>query len=83
MDLLTVLSYIAAVVETGALIAAMVFMTRGLHEKKNQQRKQGKKGGKSNEITQKTVSACYRNAAIFFVVYIVLNFLRNGSHIFG
>ena len=83
MEFMTVLSYIAAVVETGALIAALVFVTRGLHEKKNQQRKQGKKGGKSSEITKKAVSACYRNAAIFFIVYIALNFLRHGTSVFG
>ena len=83
MDFLTILSYVLAVVETGALIAALVFVTRGMHEKKNQRKKQGKKGGKSNEITQKTVSACHRKAGIFFVVYLVLNFIRLYSGIFS
>ena len=82
MDFLTILSYVLAVVETGALIATLIYVTRGMHEKKNQRKKQGKKGGKSNEITQKAVSACYRNAGIFFFIYIVLNVLRNYSGIF-
>ena len=82
MDFLTVLTYVLAIVETGALIAALIFVTRGLHEKKNQRRKQGKKGGKSSEVTRKEVSASYRYAGLFFFVYIALNFLRNYSGLF-
>ena len=77
MDFMTLLSYALAVIETGALVVALIFITRGLHEKKNQQKKQGKKGGKSSEITQKVVAASYRNAGIFFVIYLLLNLIRN------
>ena len=83
MNFLTILSYVLAVVETCALIAAMIFVTRGMHEKKNQQKKQGKKGGKSDAITRKTVSVSYRNAGICFMIYIILNFIRLHSGFLG
>ena len=82
MDFLTLLSYVLAIVETGALIATLVYITRAMHEKKIQRTKQGKKGGKSSEMTQKAVSLCYRNAAIFFFIYLLLNILRKFSGIF-
>ena len=83
MDFVTILSYILAIAETGSLIAALIYFTRAMHEKKNQRKNQGKKGAKSNEIAQKSISASYRYAGIFFFVYLVLNVLRNYSGIFG
>ncbi len=83
MEFLTALSYVMAVLETAALIAAMIFLTRGLHEKKNQRAKQGKKGGKNSEITQKAITACYQKAGLTFFVYLVLNVVRNYSGLFG
>ena len=83
MDFLTILSYILAVVETTALLATLVYVTRAMHEKKAQKNKQGKKGGKSAEATQKSVSLCYRNAGIAFMIYLILNVIRLHSGIFG
>ena len=82
MDFLTLLSYVLAIVETGALVAVLVYITRAMHEKKIQRTKQGKKGGKSSEVTQKLVSVYYRNAGIFFLIYLALNILRRYSGIF-
>ena len=79
MDILTLLIYMMAIAETGALIAALIFVTRAMHEKKNQRIKKGKKGAQDNEISRKAVAASYRKACIFFGVYIVLNFIRNYS----
>ena len=64
MDFLTILSYVLAVVETGALIGALIYVTRALQEKKIQRTRKGKKGGKSEELVQKTVRVYLRNAGI-------------------
>ena len=76
MDFLTFLRYVLAVVETASLIGALVFVTRALHEKKIKRTRQGKKGGKSNTAIEKAVSAYYRYAGIFFMLYLILNFIR-------
>ena len=60
MDFLTVLKYFLAVVETGALIGALVFSAKGLKEHKN-------KGARKSLLTQ---------AMIYFIVYVLLNMLR-------
>jgi len=83
MDFLTILSYILAAVETTALLATLVYATRAMNEKKAQKTKQGKKGGKSPEATQKSVSQCYRNGGIALLIYLVLNVIRLYSGIFG
>ena len=83
MDFVTILSYILAVAETASLIAALVYVTRAMHEKKIKRTKQGKKGGKSNEIIEKAVRLYYRNACIFFMIYVILNFVRLHSGIFA
>jgi hypothetical protein len=82
MDFLTILSYILAVVETGALIGALIYVTQALQEKKIQRTKKGKKGGKSNEQIEKAVKTYSRNAAVFFVIYLILNLIRRYSGIF-
>ena len=60
MDLFTVLKYILAVVETGALIGALVFSAKGIRERQH-------KDVRKSLLTQ---------AAVYFVVYVVLNILR-------
>ena len=60
MDFLTVLKYFLAVVETAALIGAMIMSTRGLREREDKDAK----------------SAMLKQAAIYFFVYIALNMLR-------
>ena len=82
MDFLTILSYILAVVETGALIGALIYVTQALQEKKIQRTKKGKNGGKSNEQIEKAVKTYSRNAAVFFVIYLILNIIRRYSGIF-
>lgn len=81
MDFLTVLSYVLAVVETAALLGALIFATRAMHENKLK-RRQGKKGAKSTDEIDKTVARYKRTAGIFLAVYLVLNVLRNYSGIF-
>ena len=82
MDFLTILSYVLAVVETGALIGTLIYVTRAMQEKKIQRTKKGKKGGKSNEQIEKAVKTYSRNAAVFFVIYLILNIIRRYSGIF-
>lgn len=60
MDFLTVLKYILAVVETGALIGALVFSAKGMKERKN-------KDTRKSLLTQ---------GSIYFAVYVVLNMVR-------
>ena len=60
MDFLTILKYLLAVVETGALIGAMVFSAKGIKERKN-------KDARKKLLTQ---------ALIYFTIYIVLNMAR-------
>ena len=60
MDFLTVLKYVMAIIETGALIGAMVTSAKGMKERKN-------KDARKKLLTQ---------AAAYFAVYIVLNMVR-------
>ena len=60
MDFLTVLKYVLAIVETGALIGALVFSAKGMKEHKNKELRK----------------ALLTKGGIFFVVYVVLNMIR-------
>ena len=60
MDFLTVLKYLLAIIETGALIGALVMSAKGFHEHKD-------KNARKSMLTK---------ACIFFGVYIVLNMIR-------
>ena len=82
MDLLTLVSYILAIIETGALIATLVYVTRAMHEKKAMRTKQGKKGGKSSDVSNTLIKGYYRYAGVFFFIYLALNVLRRYSGIF-
>lgn len=61
MDFMTLITYILAIVETAALLACLVFVTKGMKEKKDTAARKG----------------YYRKAAIFVAVYLALNVLRN------
>ena len=61
MDFLTVLRYVSAVVETGALLIALVYATRALKTK-------------DNEVAKKDAK---KKSVMFLGIYLVLNFLRN------
>ena len=82
MDFMTVLTYIAAVVETAALAGALIFATRAMHENKLKKTQKGKKGAKSGEEIDKAIAVYKRYAGIFIFVYLVLNVIRNYSGIF-
>ena len=60
MDFLTVLKYVLAIIETGALIGALVMSAKGFHEHKD-------KNSRKSMITK---------AAFYFLVYIVLSMVR-------
>jgi hypothetical protein len=60
MEFLTVLKYVLAVVETGALIGAMVFSSKGIKERKD-------KDARKSLLMQ---------GGIYFAVYIALNMVR-------
>lgn len=60
MDALTFISYVLAVVETGALLGALVFATRAMKE------------AKGTDARKKA----FRNAAIFAIIYFALNSIR-------
>ena len=83
MDFLTVLSYVLAIVETVALIGALVFITRAMHANKIKRTKQGKKGAKNSDELDKSIATNKRNALIFGFIYLMLNFLRNYSGLFN
>ena len=70
MDWMKVLYYAVAVIETAALLGALIFATRAMHENKLK-RKQGKKGAKSTDEIDKTVSRYKRIAGIFLVIYLL------------
>ena len=53
-----------------------------MHEKKIKRTRSGKKGGKSNEIIEKAVKLYYRNACLFSMIYLILNFVRRYSGLF-
>ena len=61
MDFMTVLTYTLAVIETAALIGALVFATKAIKEKKNSNAKKERQ----------------RTSFIYVAVYLALNFLRN------
>jgi hypothetical protein len=82
MDFLTILSYVLAVVETAALLGALVFATRAMHENKLKRKHQGKKGAKSADEVDKNIAVYKRNATIFLMIYLALNVFRNYSGIF-
>ena len=60
MDFLTILKNILAVVETAALIGALVMSARGFREHKDKDARK----------------ALLQKAGVFFAVYIALNMLR-------
>ena len=60
MDVLTILKNILAVVETAALIGALIMSAKGFREHKNKDVRK---------------SLCTK-AAVYFAVYIVLNMVR-------
>ena len=67
MDFLTILSNVLAIVETGALLMTLVFLTKILKEKKAvREKKQSTPVDKSN----------YLKAAIFALAYVALNMIR-------
>lgn len=61
MDFMTLVSYVLAIIETAALIGALVFVTKGMKEKKNTAARKD----------------YYTKAGLFVTVYLVLNVLRN------
>jgi len=68
MDFLTVLSYVLAVIETAALLMALLFVTRAMKEKRANQ-----KSKKKNIPVSK---GNYIKAAVFALIYLVLNVIR-------
>lgn len=60
MDFLTIVTYVAAVVETATLLGALVFATRAMKAEKGSKEKKDQK----------------KLAVIFMMVYLVLNFIR-------
>jgi hypothetical protein len=61
MDYQTLLKYVLAIVETGALIGVLVFLTKAFKEKKDEKVRKG----------------YYTKALPFLLVYLALNLLRN------
>ena len=61
MNFMTVLTYVMAIVETGALIGGLVFVTKAIKEKKNSDARRSH----------------YMQGGIYLVVYLVLNLIRN------
>lgn len=66
MDIVTVLKSVCAVVETGALLLSLVFVTKALKEKKANKGK-----------TTPARKDYYRKAFVFIAIYLVLNMVRN------
>ena len=60
MDFMTVLTYVLAVVETGALIGGLVFLTKAIKDKKDSSARRSR----------------FIQGAIYLVVYFALNMLR-------
>lgn len=60
MDFLETLKFALMIIETGALIGALVFSAKGIKERQH-------KDVRKSLLTQ---------AAVYFVVYVVLNILR-------
>lgn len=63
MDAMTIIIYLLAIIETGALLCSLVFLTRAGKE------------AKGSEARKRA----FRNAAIFAIVYLTLNIFRNHS----
>ena len=63
MDFLTVITYVAGVVETAALLGALVFVTRAMKAGKNSPERKG-------QVTK---------AMIFLGIYLALNILRTSG----
>lgn len=63
MDILTFLRYAMAIVETASLIAALVYATRSIKEKKDSKNSDLRKNFQLKSV-------------IFFAVYLSLNILR-------
>ena len=61
MDFMTVLTYVLAIIETGALIGGLVFVTKAIKEKK--------------DINARR--AHFAQGGTYLAVYLVLNVLRN------
>ena len=66
MDFLTAFRYILAIVETVALVGALIFATKALQTKKKDEAK------KQYRVT----------SMVYFAVYVVLNILRNSGILF-
>lgn len=60
MDFMTIMTNVLAVIETAALIGALVFSAKGIREKKDA-------AVRKSSLTQ---------GGIFFLVYVVLNVIR-------
>lgn len=68
MDFLTLLTYILALVETGALVMALVYVTRAMKEKKASKNKQSP-----------ARKEYYKKSLAFVFVYLILNVIRNSG----
>ncbi|MBR4289948.1 MAG: hypothetical protein IKT52_04820 [Oscillospiraceae bacterium] len=60
MDFMTVLTYVLAIIETGALIGGLVFLTKAIKEKKD----------------TSTRKSRFTQGGIYIFVYLVLNMIR-------
>ena len=70
MDILTIITYVLAIVETGALLMALMFLTKAIKEKKaNRQQKKNTPVDKSN----------YKKSYACIFVYLILNVIRNAG----
>lgn len=61
MDFMTVLTYVLAIIETGALIGGLVFVTKAIKEKKDTNARRAR----------------FAQGGTYLAVYLVLNVLRN------
>ena len=61
MDFMTVLQYVLAIVETGALIGGLVFVTKAIKEKQDSSARKAR----------------FIQGGIYLIVYLALNLLRN------
>ena len=60
MEFFETLKFVLMIIETGALLGALIFSAKGIKERKNQ-------SARKSLLTQ---------GAIYFVVYVILNVLR-------
>lgn len=61
MDFMTVLTYVLAIIETGALIGGLVFLTKAIKEKNDTSARKSR----------------FVQGGIYIAVYLALNLLRN------